>query len=91
MPGIGLAFSKFCHTLRHGSTSFERRFREEFEESLHVLRKTGVLSLSNFPSNRSKTRMLVSPHLPVPHVEKLADLLVLPLPNRSSDKPWNNT
>jgi hypothetical protein len=65
--------------LRRGSTSCGRRFLKEFEESLIVLVKTAFLSFEEFLKFNRSAHMASTPHLHVsmPHVEKLADLLVL--------------
>jgi hypothetical protein len=78
---LGLSIGKFFHTLRHGPTSFERRFLKEFEELLHTLRKNAIVSFESFFYSNRKSRMVFGPNLLVsmPHVEKLADLFVLPL------------
>jgi hypothetical protein len=63
-------------------TSSERRFLEEFEESFHVLVKTALSFVKIFLQTNLFARMVVGPYLPLsmPHVEKLADFLVLILP-----------
>jgi hypothetical protein len=55
---------------------------EEFEESLLVLVKTEFHTFESLIHLNMSGRMVVSPHLHVsmPHVEKLADLLVLLFP-----------
>jgi hypothetical protein len=73
---------KFLHLSRRGPTSFERRFLKEFEELLPVLAKNEFVSFEVFLHLHKSARMVVSPHLHVsiPHVEKLADFLMLLLP-----------
>jgi hypothetical protein len=39
---LALSFSNLLHLSRRGLTSFERRFLEESEESLHVLVKSAL-------------------------------------------------
>jgi hypothetical protein len=81
MDALGLSFGNLFHLSRRGPTSFERRFLKEFEESSRIL-VTIKTALSCFeqllPQNRSACMGLI-PHLHVsmPHVEKLADFLVL--------------
>jgi hypothetical protein len=71
-------------------TSFERRFSEEFEESL-----LGVLVRLRFllrilPLNMSARMARMSHlHASMPHVEK--PIFLCCFSNQSSDKPWNNT
>jgi hypothetical protein len=87
-------FGNLLHLSRRGPTSFECRFLEEFEESLPILAKTVFCSFECFLHINRSLLMVASPHLHVsmPHVEKLADLLVMLLPGSLlSDKPWNNT
>jgi hypothetical protein len=76
---LGLSFGNLSHLSRRGPTSFVRRFLEEFEESSPVLVKTALSFFDCFLSTNISTRMDVSPHLHIsmPHVEKLADFLML--------------
>jgi hypothetical protein len=57
-----------------------RRFLEEFKESLTVLDKTAFINFESFLQIIGSARMASTPHLHVsmPHVEELADFLVLP-------------
>jgi hypothetical protein len=77
-----LTFGNLLHLSRRGLTSFECRFLKEFEESLLVPGKTAFSSFEAFLQSNKSVSMEVSPHLhgSIPHVEKLADFLVLRLP-----------
>jgi hypothetical protein len=58
--------------LRHGSTSFERRFSEEFEESLHRPQEDGFVSSNSsfhYVGSYAHPPYL---HISMPHVEKPA-------------------
>ena len=74
-----LSFGNLPHLSRCGPTSFERRFHKEFEESLPVLVKTAFYHFELFLQIIRSAHMNAIPHLHVsmPHVEMLADLLVL--------------
>jgi hypothetical protein len=76
---LGLSFGNLLHFSRSGLASFEGRFSEEFEELLHVLVKTALVSFELFLHMTWSIRMDFTPHLHVamPHVEKLADFPVL--------------
>ena len=77
-----ISFSNLPHLSRRGQTSFERRSIEELEELFQVLVKTAFISFALFLRINMSAAMDTSPHLHVsmPHVEKLADFLVLLLP-----------
>jgi hypothetical protein len=77
-----LTFGNVLHNYCRGPTSFECRFLKESEESLVALVKNSFCSNQFLLKSSVSTRMVANPQLPVstPHVEKLADFLVLPFP-----------
>jgi hypothetical protein len=79
---LAILSANLLHLPRRGPTSFERRFLEEFEKWLPVLVEPAfsyfefVLQL-----NRSVRRVVsLQLHVSTPHVEMVADFLVLLLP-----------
>jgi hypothetical protein len=76
---LGLTFGNLLHLSRRGPTSVFRQILKEFEESLHVLVNNAFISFENFLRLSRSVRMHDIPHLHVsmPHVEKLADFLVM--------------
>jgi hypothetical protein len=82
LVGLDQTFGNFLHIFRRGPTSFGRRFLEESEKSLHGLFKTAFTFFESLLQINFPGRMVLSPylHVSMPHVEKLADFLVLLLP-----------
>jgi hypothetical protein len=63
-------------------TSFERRFLKEFVEKFYVLVKTALYAFESIFKSNGFARMEDTSHLhaSMPHVEMLANFLVLLLP-----------
>jgi hypothetical protein len=79
LGALGLSSSNLLHLSRRSLTSIERRFSEEFEESLIILVKPAFITLKTFLVLFISLDMIATLHLhsPVSHVEKQTDLLVL--------------
>jgi hypothetical protein len=77
-----LTFGNLLHLSCRGPTPFECRFLKEFEESLVAHAKISFSFLECLLQDSLQPRMVVSPDLPVsmPHVEMLAEFLVLGFP-----------
>jgi hypothetical protein len=75
LVSFGQSFGNLIHLSRRGQTSFERRFLEEFEESLPDFFKKAFSIFKVFFQFSRSTRTFRIPylHISVPHVEKLAE------------------
>jgi hypothetical protein len=79
---LGHSFGNLLHLERRGTTSFECRFLEEFEESLIVLVKTAFFFFELFRQSNKCVHMFDSPylHVSMPFVDELTELPALLLP-----------